>query len=72
MSVYIAQYPPLWIVLRAFKVALNKPWGIAGLAFIFGYARAAARRVDRLGDEELRRFIRAELRGRMRKAFRVG
>jgi glycosyltransferase involved in cell wall biosynthesis len=62
---YIAQYPPLWVLLRSLKVATWHPRGISGLAFFYGYVRSAIRRVQRVPDSEYRRFTRRELRGRM-------
>jgi biofilm PGA synthesis N-glycosyltransferase PgaC len=62
---YIAQYSPTWVALRSLKVALDRPYGITGLSFLYGYARAALRRVERVPDREFRRFTRRELRRRM-------
>lgn len=62
---YIAHYDPLWVTLRSAKVARRAPAGLSGVAFLFGYARAAARRVERVPDAEYRSFTRRELRRRM-------
>jgi poly-beta-1,6-N-acetyl-D-glucosamine synthase len=62
---YIAHYGPLWVMLRSFKVAHRAPRGLSGAAFLYGYARAAARRVEQVPDSEYRRFARRELRRRM-------
>jgi glycosyltransferase involved in cell wall biosynthesis len=62
---YIAHYDPLWVTLRSVKVARRAPLGLSGAAFLFGYLRAAARRVERVPDAEYRRFTRRELRRRM-------
>jgi poly-beta-1,6-N-acetyl-D-glucosamine synthase len=62
---YIAHQTPSWVTLRAFKVARRRPAALSGLAFLFGYARAAARRVERVPDPEYRRFTHRELRRRM-------
>ena len=62
---YIAQYSPTWVALRSLKVALDRPYGITGLSFLYGYARAAFKRVERVPDREFRRFTRRELRRRM-------
>lgn len=62
---YIAHYDPLWVTLRSLKVAQRAPVGLSGAAFLYGYARAAARRVQRVPDIEYRRFTRRELRRRM-------
>lgn len=62
---YIAHQTPSWVTLRALKVGRRRPAGLSGLAFIFGYARAAVRRVERVPDPEYRRFTHRELRRRM-------
>jgi poly-beta-1,6-N-acetyl-D-glucosamine synthase len=62
---YIAHYSPLWVALRSLKIATRRPRGLAGLAFLYGYLRAAARGTERVPDEEFRRFTRRELRRRL-------
>jgi glycosyltransferase involved in cell wall biosynthesis len=62
---YIAHFQLSWVALRAVKVATRKPYGLSGLAFFYGYVRAAAQRVDRIPDREYRRFTQRELRRRM-------
>ena len=42
-----------------------RPAVLSGLAFFYGFARAAARRVERVPDPDYRRFTRRELRRRM-------
>ena len=44
------------------------PVGLSGAAFAYGYARAAVRRTPQVDDREFRRFVRRELRARMRPA----
>jgi biofilm PGA synthesis N-glycosyltransferase PgaC len=66
---YIAHYPPDWVTLRALKVACSRPRGVSGVAFLFGYARAAVRHTERVADTSYRRFARRELRGRMVRAL---
>jgi glycosyltransferase involved in cell wall biosynthesis len=65
MCAYIAHHSLWWVALRAFRVGCRRPRVISGLAFVFGYVRAAARRVERVPDLEYRRFARRELRQRM-------
>lgn len=65
-SAYIARFPAYWVTMRSFKVATAKPAVLSGLAFLYGYLRAAARRTPRVEDEEFRRTVRRELRGRIR------
>ncbi|HEY2766812.1 MAG TPA: glycosyltransferase family A protein [Solirubrobacteraceae bacterium] len=62
---YISHYDPLWVTLRSAKVARRAPAGLSGAAFLYGYARAAVRKVQRVPDPEYRRFTRRELRRRM-------
>jgi hypothetical protein len=65
---YIAHYTPLFVALRALKVGRRRPVVLSGVVFVYGFVRAYARRVERVGDREYRRFTHRELRGRM---FRV-
>jgi biofilm PGA synthesis N-glycosyltransferase PgaC len=62
---YIAHFQLSWVLLRAVKVATRKPYGLSGLAFFYGYVRAAFQRVPRIPDREYRRFTQRELRRRM-------
>jgi poly-beta-1,6-N-acetyl-D-glucosamine synthase len=62
---YIAHFTVSWVALRAFKIATRRPYVLSGIAFFYGYARAAARRVERVPDPEYRRFTHKELRRRM-------
>ena len=47
------------------RSARRRPMALSGLAFFYGYVRAAARRVERVPDPEYRRFTHRELRRRM-------
>jgi hypothetical protein len=62
---YILHYGLLWVLLRSLKVARSWPAGLSGGAFVYGYLRAALRAQPRVDDDEFRRFVRRELRGRM-------
>ena len=62
---YITHYPALWVTLRSVKLSARRPRGLLGAAYMFGYARACARRTDRVADSAYRRFTRRELRGRL-------
>jgi poly-beta-1,6-N-acetyl-D-glucosamine synthase len=62
---WILHYGAGWVTLRSLKVATVPPWGLSGLAFLYGYARAALKRVPRVDDRRFRRFVRAELRARL-------
>lgn len=62
---WILHYGAVWSVARAAKVARMRPRGLSGLAFVYGYARAAVRGVPRVEVEGYRSFVRAEQRRRM-------
>ena len=62
---YIGQHTVLWVTLRSFRVGRRRPAVLSGLAFLYGFARAAVRRVERVPDPEYRRFARRELRQRI-------
>lgn len=62
---YITQYPPSWIILRSLKLSFGRPRGLVGLAYVFGYVRAAVRRKRRVEDPAYRQFTRGELRRRL-------
>ena len=64
-AAYIVHFPAYWVALRSLKVATARPEGISGLAFFYGYARAAFRRTPRVEDREFRSAIRREIRGRV-------
>jgi biofilm PGA synthesis N-glycosyltransferase PgaC len=66
---YIAQFPLSWMSLRAVKIALQPPVILSGVVFLGGYLWAGAVRTPRVEDQEFRRFIRRELRGRMLRAL---
>jgi len=63
-AAWIVHYPLYFVLLRSLKLALLKPRAILGLALLWGYVSAAARRVPRVDDAELRSFVRSELRRR--------
>jgi poly-beta-1,6-N-acetyl-D-glucosamine synthase len=62
---YVAHFTPTWIALRSLKIASRRPRVLSGVAFFYGFARAAVRRVERVPDPEYRRFTHRELRRRM-------
>jgi biofilm PGA synthesis N-glycosyltransferase PgaC len=62
---HITHYGPVWVILRSVKVAFRKPVVLSGLAFLFGYLRAAIRGTPQVDDKEFRRYVRRELRARM-------
>lgn len=62
---YILRYGAWWVVLRSFKVALERPYGLSGIAFLYGYLRAYLKAQPKVEDEGFRRFVRDELRARV-------
>ncbi len=65
-AAYIVRYSPWWVGLKSLRVALSRPYGLSGLAFLHGYLSAGLRRGPRIEDERFRRFVGAELRQRVR------
>ncbi len=64
-AAYIVHFPTYWVALRSLKVAAARPEGISGLAFFYGYARAAVQRTPRVEDGEFRRTVHRETRDRV-------
>ena len=64
-AAYIARFPAYWVVLRSFKMATARPEGLSGIAFLYGYARAALRGTPKVEDDEFRRAVRRETRARV-------
>src|SRR3954451_11255588 len=58
---WIAHFTLPWVTLRALKVARSRPFGLSGVAFLYGYLRAAVTGVERVPDRDFRRFARREL-----------
>ncbi len=69
---YIARYSFIWVLMRSTKVSVKKhPFGISGLAFVWGYLICLWRHAERVEDEDFKRFVRAEHRHRLRRALRL-
>ena len=66
---YIARYGVGWVLLRSVKVAAQRPLGLSGIAFAWGYAKAAVTRAPRVEDPDFKRFVRRELRERLRRGL---
>ena len=66
---YITHQSLPWVAARAVKVGSARPLGIGGAAFLYGYVQAAATGTERVPDPALRRFVRGELRNRVRRAL---
>jgi biofilm PGA synthesis N-glycosyltransferase PgaC len=65
---WILSHGVVWTAARAFKVARLQPRGASGAAYLYGYARAAARRVPQVDVDGYREFVRTEQRRRMSAA----
>jgi hypothetical protein len=71
-TAYILRFPIWWVMVRSLKMATSPPEGLSGLAFLYGYARAAVTRVGKVEDPEYQTFLRDECRDRARGALRSG
>ena len=70
---YILHSSLPWAVFRAAKIALRaRPRPLSGLAFLYGYVRAAAGRAPRVEDPAFRAFMRADQRRRASRMLRSG
>lgn len=61
---YILRYSAWWVTLRSFKVALQRPYGLSGIAFLYGYFHALLKAQPKVEDDRFKRFVRGELRQR--------
>jgi glycosyltransferase involved in cell wall biosynthesis len=61
---YILRYSAWWVLLRSFKVALQRPYGLSGVSFLYGYFHALAKAQPKVEDDGFKRFVRGELRTR--------
>jgi hypothetical protein len=57
---WILQHGFPWTLARAGRVARIQPRGLSAVAYLYGYGRAAARRVPRVDVDGYRQFVRAE------------
>jgi biofilm PGA synthesis N-glycosyltransferase PgaC len=64
-AAYVVHFPFYWVAMRSLKIATARPEGISGLAFLYGYLRAAARRTPRVEDGDFRRAVHREVRTRL-------
>jgi len=62
---YILRYDAWWVILRSFKVALQRPSILSGIAFLYGYFEALLKAQPKVEDERYREFVREELRSRL-------
>lgn len=68
--VWIVGYPVALVAARSLRVAGERPFGLGGLAFAWGYARAALGGRRRIETPGLLEFSRAEQRARLRRGAR--
>jgi poly-beta-1,6-N-acetyl-D-glucosamine synthase len=64
-AAYIVHFPAYWVALRSIKIAAARPEGLSGLAFLYGYFRAALQRTPQVESDEFRRAVHKEVRGRV-------
>jgi glycosyltransferase involved in cell wall biosynthesis len=62
---YILRYGAWWVTLRSFKVGMSRPYGLTGIAFLYGYFHALLKAQPKVEDEGFKQFVRGELRGRV-------
>lgn len=62
---WILHHGAIWTLVRAGKEARKPPRGLSGVAYLYGYARAAVRRVPRVEIDGYGQFVRTEQRRRM-------
>jgi len=55
---YILHYHPLFLLLRAAKLGLARPYFLGGVAYMYGYLNAVVTRPGRYEDREVIRFLR--------------
>ena len=67
---YVLRFSVPWVLAKSVKFAAMRPWGISGVAFLYGYARAAWSRSPRVEDLEYVRFMREDERRRRRLVLR--
>ena len=67
---YVLGFSFPWVVLKSLRYALARPVLVSGAAFVYGYLRAAWRRVPRVEDREYRLFVREAERRRLMRALR--
>jgi poly-beta-1,6-N-acetyl-D-glucosamine synthase len=63
---YVLRYGAGWVALRSLKVGLQRPYVLSGLAFLYGYFRALLKAQPKVEDGDFKRFVRAELRARVK------
>lgn len=70
-AAYILRYPTYWVALRSLKIATARPEVISGVAFFYGYLKAAVKRTPRVENPGFKRAVRRETRGRVLSMLRL-
>ncbi len=68
---HVLNYGLPWVTARSFKVATQKPYGLTGGAFLYGYLSARLNAQPKVEDERFKRYVRSELRARARGGMSV-
>lgn len=63
-SMFIEDYPFLWVAARAVMVGKSQPHVLTGVAYLAGYVDAAVHGISRFEAGGYRQHLRRELRGR--------
>ena len=62
---YITGYHPLFMVLKCFKRAFQKPYGLAGLGLLSGFLAGYLRREPQVDDHDLIQYLRRQQMNRL-------
>jgi hypothetical protein len=68
---HVLRYGLPWVTARSFKVATQKPYGLSGVAFLYGYLSARLNAQPKVEDERFKSYVRSELRARARGGMSV-
>lgn len=69
--VWIVNYPASTVLARGLRLVRERPYGVVGLAYVFGYFRARLRRDPQWPVDEVREAAREEQRRRFRSELRA-
>jgi glycosyltransferase involved in cell wall biosynthesis len=57
---YVSAYHPLFIAVKCLKRMFQKPYVIKSVAHLYGYVSGYTRKIPRIGNEKLIRYIRTQ------------
>lgn len=63
---YLLGYHPLFLLARAGRLSLAKPYVLGGFAFLLGYSKAAVEKPERVVDHATMGYLRHQQLGRLR------